>query len=35
VTLTEALLSEVFDCPIAVTTHPVRGGPLVLPMPPD
>ena len=33
-TLTEPLLSDVFACPIAVVPHPVRGGPLVLPLPP-
>ena len=31
-TLTESLLAEVFECPIAVTRHPMRGCPLVLPM---
>ena len=31
--LTEGLLSEVFPCPIAVHRHPVRGCPLVLPLP--
>jgi iron complex transport system ATP-binding protein len=32
-TMTEALLTEVFACPIAVVPHPVRDGPLVLPLP--
>jgi iron complex transport system ATP-binding protein len=32
-TLTEGLLSEVFACPILVTTHPARDCPLVLPIP--
>lgn len=34
-TLTEELLSDVFACPIAVTTHPLRACPLVLPLPSD
>jgi iron complex transport system ATP-binding protein len=32
-TLTEPLLTDVFACPIAVTPHPVRGCPLVIPLP--
>ena len=31
--LTERLLSEVYGCPIAVCPHPVRGCPLVMPLP--
>lgn len=31
--LDPALLSEVFDCPIAVARHPMRNCPLVLPLP--
>jgi hypothetical protein len=31
--LTEGLLSEVYGCPIAVGTHPVRGCPLVMTLP--
>jgi iron complex transport system ATP-binding protein len=31
--LNPELLSEVFDCPIAVARHPMRNCPLVLPMP--
>lgn len=31
-TLTERLLSDVFDCPIAVGRHPVRDCPLVMPL---
>lgn len=31
--LESALLSDVFECPIAVTPHPIRDCPLVLPMP--
>jgi iron complex transport system ATP-binding protein len=31
--LTAGLLSEVYGCPIAVGTHPVRGCPLVMPLP--
>jgi iron complex transport system ATP-binding protein len=31
--LRERLLSEVFACPLAVTTHPLRDCPLVLPLP--
>lgn len=32
-TFTEALLSDVFACHIAVTTHPLRNCPLILPLP--
>lgn len=32
-TLTVGLLTEVFACPIAVGRHPVRGCPLVMPLP--
>ncbi|HEY7035822.1 MAG TPA: heme ABC transporter ATP-binding protein [Thermomicrobiales bacterium] len=32
-TLTEPLLTAVFACPIAVAPHPVRGCPLVIPLP--
>lgn len=31
--LNEKLLSEVYGCPIAVCPHPVRGCPLVMPLP--
>jgi iron complex transport system ATP-binding protein len=31
--LNPELLTEVFDCPIAVARHPMRNCPLVLPMP--
>lgn len=31
--LDPALLSEIFDCPIAVARHPMRNCPLVLPLP--
>jgi iron complex transport system ATP-binding protein len=31
-TLTETLLSDVFACPIAVTAHPLRDCPLILPL---
>jgi iron complex transport system ATP-binding protein len=31
-TLTEALLSDVFACPIAVASHPTRDCPLVIPL---
>lgn len=31
--LTEPILSDVFACPISVTPHPLRDGPLVLPVP--
>ena len=31
-TMTETLLSDVFDCPIAVHQHPVRGCPLIIPL---
>ncbi len=31
--LTERLLSDVYGCPIAVCPHPVRGCPLVMPLP--
>ena len=31
-TMTERLLEEVFDCPIAVRTHPVRDCPLIIPL---
>jgi iron complex transport system ATP-binding protein len=31
--LNESLLSEVYGCPIAVCPHPIRGCPLVMPLP--
>ena len=31
--LNEKLLSDVYGCPIAVCPHPVRGCPLVMPLP--
>jgi iron complex transport system ATP-binding protein len=31
-TMTETLLSDVFDCKIAVHEHPVRGCPLIIPL---
>lgn len=34
-TMSEPLLSDVFACHIAVTTHPVRACPLILPLPPS
>lgn len=33
-TMNEPLLSAVFDCAVAVTTHPLTGNPLVLPVSP-